>query len=277
MMKFQCARWWCCVATIFTVVVTVGCQRSVKVGSTPHDADVAFLNAHMPASEVDRVSQARLSHHANVMRTAWKGSPWQEDVDVTLWREAILPPTHVSERCEDWCDVLIERLQGVDTSGKTVKQAVSTLNAAIGDTLDVQYHPTKRRVPDQGPLETMELGWSSCTGLSILLANACRTRGIPARLAGTPLWVDDSGNHTWVEVWADGRWHHVEAADPNSWDSAWFDAKAAEAVNETDPMHRIYAVMPSGPVVFPLAWAPDRQDIHAVDVTDRYRLPTHDQ
>ena len=276
MMKRQAAQLWCA-ATMFAVVVTVGCQRPVKVGSTDHDVDVAFLKAHMPASEVDRVGQAQLSHHADVMRTAWKGSPWQEDVDVTLWREAILPPTHVSERCEDWCDVLIERLQGVDTSGETVKQAVSTLNAAIGGTLDVHYHATKRRAPDQGPLETMELGWSSCTGLSILLADACRTRGIPARLAGTPLWVDDSGNHTWVEVWADGHWHHVEAADPNSWDSAWFDAKAAAAADETDPMHRIYAVMPSGPVVFPLAWAPERQDIQAVDVTDRYRLPTRDQ
>jgi hypothetical protein len=235
--------------------------------------DVAYLRAHMPPAEFERLEPDRMAHHTRVMRAAWMASPWREDVDETLWRNAVLPPTHVSEACEDWCDVLVVRLRGVGADAMSVRETVQALNGAIGDTLGVQYHPTKRRAPDQGPLETMASGWSSCTGLSILLADACRTRGIPARLVGTPRWVDDSGNHTWVEVWADGDWHHVEAADPTSWDAAWFDGKAAKAAGSDDPMHRIYAVMPDGPLVFPLAWAPERQDIRAVDVTARYALP----
>jgi len=249
------------------VMAATGCQSSHTT------QDVAYLKSHMSETEFDRLGRDRMAHHARVMRDAWANAAWRDDVDAELWRNAVLPPTHVSEQCEGWCDVLTLRLQGVGDDAVGVRETVHALNAAIGDTLGVRYHPTKRRAPDQGPIETMELGWSSCTGLSILLADACRTRGIPARLTGTPLWVNDSGNHTWVEVWADGDWHHVEAADPNSWDSAWFDEIASKAAGESDPMHRIYAVMPDGPLIFPLAWAPERQDIQAVDVTDRYAAP----
>ena len=263
------------------LAVSVGCasshrgaepdqwQVALQQSSEPARSDLAYLMAHTPREELDRLGPGRALHHAAMMRAAWENAPWRDDVDEALWRAAVLPPTNVTEACEDWCDVLTARLADVATDTTEVESTVRQLNAAIGDTLGVQYHPTKRRAPDQGPLETMESGWSSCTGLSILLADACRTRGIPARLAGTPLWIDKSGNHTWVEVWADGRWHHVESADANSWDSAWFDAKAAQA-DASDPMHRIYAVMPDGPCVFPMSWDLQRSDIRGVDVTARY-------
>jgi hypothetical protein len=244
-------------------------QQALDQAEEPARSDLACIIASTPKAALEQIGPEGASRHAAAMREAWQSAPWSDDVSEELWRAAILPPTHVSEAGERWCDIVVSRLATVE-SQPDVQSTVRRLNAAIGDTLGVHYHPTKRRAPDQGPLETMESGWSSCTGLSILLANACRTRGIPARLAGTPLWIDDSGNHTWVEVWADGRWHHVESADPNSWDTAWFDAKAAQA-DASDPMHRIYAVMPGGPCVFPLAWDLDRTDIRAVDVTEHYR------
>ena len=52
-------------------------------------------------------------------------------------------------------------------------------------------------------------------GVSILLADALRSAGIPARVAGTPAWngKTENGNHNWVEVY-DHRsltWHFIEA------------------------------------------------------------------
>ena len=38
----------------------------------------------------------------------------------------------------------------------------------------------------------METGVATCTGLSILLVDACRSVGVPARIAGTPLWSNNS-------------------------------------------------------------------------------------
>ena len=41
---------------------------------------------------------------------------------------------------------------------------------------------------------------ATCTGLSIMLVEACRAVGIPARVAGIASWPGRGGNHTWVEV-----------------------------------------------------------------------------
>jgi hypothetical protein len=139
----------------------------------PARSDLMYLMNHMSRSDLDGLGPERALHHAATMRQAWQEAPWADDIDESLWRAAILPPTHVSEACEDWCDTLHVRLDGIGTSSLTVRETVRQLNAAIGDTLGVHYHPTKRRAPDQGPLETIESGWSSCTGLSILLVRRC--------------------------------------------------------------------------------------------------------
>ena len=48
--------------------------------------------------------------------------------------------------------------------------------------------------PDQtpeimAPSQVIKAGYASCTGLSILLASACRAAGVPARVAGTRSWA----------------------------------------------------------------------------------------
>jgi hypothetical protein len=95
--------------------------------------------------------------------------------------------------------------------------------------------------------------------------------GVPARFAGTPLWTNKSGNHSWVEVWDDG-WHFTGAAEPSGseLDKAWFIERAATAQRE-HPQHAIYAVsFQKTPLLFPLVWDRDIDYIHAVNVTDRY-------
>ena len=72
---------------------------------------------------------------------------------------------------------------------------------------------------------------ATCTGLSIMLVEACRAVGVPARMAGIASWPGRGGNHTWVEVWDDG-WHFVGAAEPDAkgLDHAWFVGDAAKAI-----------------------------------------------
>jgi len=104
-----------------------------------------------------------------------------------------------------------------------------------------------------------------------LLVDACRAVGIPARLAGTPLWVDKSGNHSWVEIW-DGRWHYAGAAEPtgDTLNRAWFTGKAKTA-RADHRLHAIYATSfkPTG-IRFPPSWNRKIDYIHAVNVTERY-------
>src|SRR5207248_8133691 len=123
---------------------------------------------------------------------------------------------------------------------KTPGEAAQRLNATIFDKLKVKYS-TKRKQPHQSPKESIETGTASCTGLSILLSDACRSVAIPARLVGTPLWANKTGNHTWVEIW-DGDWHFTGAceADPKGLDRGWFTGNASQAKKD-DPKHAIYA------------------------------------
>ena len=136
--------------------------------------------------------------------------------------------------------------------------------------LKVKYHATKRLKPNQSPQESARIGYASCSGLSIILVDACRAVGIPARVVGTPLWTDGSGNHTWAEVW-DRQWYFVGAAEPGPLDQTWFADNAA-AADDAKPLNRIYAATfdPDAPV-FPLVWAPDQQDVRGRDVTAFYK------
>src|SRR5581483_5004512 len=130
---------------------------------------------------------------------------------------------------------------------------------------------TDRKQPHQSPKESMESGKASCTGLSILLCDACRSVSVPARLVGTPMWSNNSGNHTWVEIW-DGRWHFTGACepDPKGLDHGWFEGNAAQAKKDV-PEHAIYAVsFRKTTLSFPLVWAPRNKDVSAENVTERY-------
>src|SRR5262249_45122380 len=114
-------------------------------------------------------------------------------------------------------------------------------------------------------------GKASCTGLSIVLVDACRAVCIPARVVGTPLWVNKRGNHTWVEIW-DRGWHFTGACeqDPKGLNRGWFVGDAARARKDSYE-HAIYAAsFQKTKAHFPLAWDPKRRDVPAVNVTDRY-------
>jgi transglutaminase-like putative cysteine protease len=77
---------------------------------------------------------------------------------------------------------------------KTPSAAAALLNQRIFPLLKIKYS-TQRPKADQSPHESIRAGLASCTGLSVLLIDACRSVGVPARFAGTPLWTNKSGNH----------------------------------------------------------------------------------
>ena len=125
----------------------------------------------------------------------------------------------------------------------------------------------------------MDSGLASCTGLSILLVDACRSVHVPARLVGIPQWSNKRGNHTWVEVWDNGDWHFTGAAEynKNGLDRAWFQRDASLA-NKTKRMNSIYAIsFARTDTVFPIVWSVGRDNAsYAINVTDRYAPPKSD-
>ena len=151
---------------------------------------------------------------------------------------------------------------------KTVYEAIDSVNINIRDILEVDYN-TKRSSVNISPFKAIEEKMATCSGLSFLLIDAFRAVGIPARIAGTPMWTNMRGNHSWVEVWIDGEWYFTEYY-PDKLNKSWFLADAGRA-DPQKPLHWIYASSyKPGDTHFMRVWKLDAKDINAWNVTDRY-------
>jgi predicted esterase len=231
---------------------------------------LAFLVANMPDHDLRSLSAVFLLENVRLAYDARRQVPWGRDLPETLFLNDVLPYANVDEARDPWRKQLYELCLPLVKDCKTPGEAALVLNRTIFPKLKVRYS-TARKQPHQSPKETIAQGKATCTGLSILLSDACRSVAVPARLAGTPLWSNGRGNHTWVEVWDHG-WHFVGAAepDPKGLDRAWFVGDAAQA-KKTSRLNAIYAVsFRRTGLSFPLVWAPARRDVYAVNVTDRY-------
>ncbi|QDU86271.1 Transglutaminase-like superfamily protein [Planctomycetes bacterium Pla163] len=234
-------------------------------------ADLRFLVEHMPTRDLLELEPSWVVRDAMLAREAWSQAPWHEQVPLEMFRDAILPYANVDEPREDWRPELRARFLPLVAECTTPGEAAQVLNREVFAALGVKYS-TKRRRANQAPSETIEQGLASCTGLSILLADACRAVGVPARLAGIGAWPHKNGNHTWIEVWDGEAWRFTGAAeyDANGLDRAWFVGDARHAV-KGDRLHAVMAVTwRSGGGSFHLPWAPEAAWVNGVDVSDRY-------
>jgi hypothetical protein len=235
-----------------------------------HREGLQFLLTNMPPRDLRSLSAGFLLENLALACRAMQEAPWAKAISPGLFLNEILPYASMNEQRDNWRQQLHEICQPLVKDCKTPGEAGKTLNKQLFRLLKVKYSRA-RRAPDQGPFETMESGVATCTGLSILLVDACRAVGVPARIVATPRWSNNSGNHTWVEIW-DGDWHFTGAAeqDPKGLDRGWFAGNASKAVKE-DPDHAIYATsFQKTGLSFPLPWAGKVDYVSAVNVTERY-------
>lgn len=238
---------------------------------TPRQREgMEFLIAHMPQIDLDKLTAEFLVDNVREAYDTLDATPWRDAIPQEIFFNNILPYASINERRDNWRSDFRKRFGHLVKEAKTPGHAAALLNQRLYPLVKVKYS-TQRKKADQSPYESLNSGLASCTGLSVLLIDACRAVGVPARFVGTPLWTDNSGNHSWTEVWDNG-WHFTGAAEPNGdeLDKAWFIDRASKALRD-DPKHAIYAVSyAKTPLKFPMVWARDADYIHAVNVTDRY-------
>jgi hypothetical protein len=155
---------------------------------------------------------------------------------------------------------------------KTPGEAAQVLNRDMWKVVKVGYHATKRAKPDQSPYESMESGYASCSGLSVMLIDACRAVGVPARFVGIPQWANKRGNHSWVEIWDGDDWQYTGACEYNKGGlgKAWFAGDASKAKAD-QWQHSIYASSwKDTGTRFPLVWDLKIDYVKAQNVTQRY-------
>ncbi|MBS0260574.1 MAG: nuclear transport factor 2 family protein [Planctomycetes bacterium] len=245
-------------------------ERALREVAPAEYRGMEFLIANMPDRDLTSLKADFLLENVRLAYQAWNAAPWKADLPEDIFFNNVLPYVNINESRERWRPEFVAQFQPLVKNAKTMSEAAAILNQQIFPLLKVRYS-TQRRRADQAPSESIKSGLASCTGLSVLLIDACRAVGVPARFVGTPLWTNNSGNHSWVEVWDKG-WHFTGAAEPNGMelDKAWFAGQAGTARRD-DARHAIYAVsFQRTPLYFPLVWDSSIKDVFAVNVTDYY-------
>jgi hypothetical protein len=224
----------------------------------------------MPPHDRDTVPAEFLIENLDLAFQARQEFAWAASVPEDVFLNDVLPYAVFDEPRDPWRAELYALARELVRGATTASEAAQLLNRDLFNRVNVHYN-TGRKSPNQSFKESRESGRATCTGLSIILVNACRAVGIPARATGTPMWTTKRGNHTWVEIW-DGDWHFTGADeyDPAGLDRGWFVADAAQAKAD-EPRHAIYATSwKREQTSFPMVWARRSDAVAAVNVTARY-------
>ena len=267
------SRWW--PAAVDQALVRAGTNQQ-DLAKALHEAPAAqrpglqFLLENMPQADLRTFSSSFLLENIALAYEALEQSPWRRDIPPDLFLNEILPYANINETREPWRKPLRDICAPLIKDCKTPAEAGHRINQKLFGIVKVKYS-TQRKKANQSPQESMATGLASCTGLSILLVDACRSVGVPARLVGIPNWVDNRGNHTWVEIW-DQKWHFAGAAeaDPNGLDRGWFAHDASLAIKDSKE-HAIYAAsFKKTALPFPMVWSRGVEYVSAANVTDNY-------
>jgi len=238
----------------------------------------AFLVSHMPEKDLTSLSEEILTNTLHYALKAHAGSPWSAAIPHDVFLNDVLPYASLDEVRENWRADFYDRFAARAWTCATPGEAARWLNATIFPELKVKYDQIRSTV-NASPAVSIKEGKATCTGLSILLINACRACGIPARMAGIPSWKtpntdaagNHGGNHNWVEVWHAGAWHCLGASEISELDQTWFLAKCKDAVDGTQWQHSVYAsTWKPTDQHFPLVWNIEDKSVPAVNVSDRY-------
>ena len=232
--------------------------------------------------------------------------PWSDRIPKDIYLEYVLPFSVVNEPRTDHRTFLFDTLtevlkdyERVDATGKMsletareqIKSAVKKINTDLWWKLGSKDKPIvfkaglTPRIYD--PLSVIAYGYSSCTGLAILLISALRAVGIPCRMAGTPAWNGDeeNGNHSWVEVYLPGAnggsWNFLEPSpgiaegdEDADADDLERDPKSRWFCNRSrmDGKTRVFAARYSrdSATIYPQAWSVGDDGVVGEDRTDDY-------
>lgn len=268
-------------ALAFSACRQLGTPSSAADPAEPAKEAADFLRRYMPESDKATMKPEAVAENVRLALEARQRFPWAREVPWEIFLNDVVPYATTTETRDPWRRPFLEKFAPVVADCRTAREAVVAINRRIASELKVKYS-TSRRAPDQGPFESMQRGVASCTGLSILLIDACRAVGIPARMAGVVSWSHIPGNHNWVEVWCDGGWQMTEYGD-SGFDTAWVIENCG-LLDTSKWEHKVWASSwkPQGDSYYPMVWELEEdgdggarptaagRSVPGVDVSARY-------
>lgn len=243
-------------------------------------AAVQWLVSHAhPGLRSEALLESSVSANVELALRARKEVAPAAAVPWDIYMREVMPPVHVDEPVNDWRPAFYEKLSPEVAGLRTLRDVADRVvplvfSGALGTKVTFRGNSTPHVM---APVtETLHHGFASCTGLSILVADALRSVGVPARLAGTARWnTADGGNHNWVEAWLGDGWHFLDAVPTAraQWDAAWFvpgNVQRASAGTE----HGIYSPVwaaDDADATYTLSWRDPPVHVPARDRTRFYQ------
>jgi O-antigen ligase/transglutaminase-like putative cysteine protease len=229
---------------------------------------MAFLIANMPEKDLKSLQSKFLIDTVQYAYKARKTIPLAMGVDEQYFLNYVLPYAVASEEREDWRPDFYDRFKAEIAESPTVEEAVMRLNRDVFTMFQLSYIERNFHKILLGPYQSIEEGSVSCGDASVMVVNACRAVGIPARMIVLPQWSKMGGGHTWVEVYDKDRWRSLSAYDSGRLDESWM-LPYVEQNDPTRPECRVYATSFERTklhIVF-------GKDVSFLDVTNNYIKP----
>lgn len=242
------------------------------------EAAVEYMVKNKPLP--DNVTQNQLITNAGyALKT--RHFPYTSQVSNELFLTNVLPYRHFDEPVDDWRGKFYDTMLPYVKGKKSLQEAAEALFPAWSNAFGTQLQFQSNMTPQVlAPIsETLKLGYASCTGMSIFLANCLRAVGIPARIVGVAEWNrEEHGNHNWVEVWTGSGWSFVDAVptgDIVTWNQTWFRDQATR--QQSIPLrHAILSPLwgSQADTAYNISWRSPTKFIPAIDVTRNYAVPS---
>lgn len=244
-------------------------EAALKAVKPEQRKAMEFLIINMPVSDLKTLTKDYLVENVEFAYKARKEMKWGKDIPEDLFINYVVPYANITERRDNWRKDFYNRFKDVVKDCKTMEEAVLKLNKDVFEILNVKYHATLRKKPNQSPYESIEAGYASCSGLSVLITDVCRALCIPSRLAGVLTWANKPENHIWSEVWTH-EWRYIGAGEPNDLDVAWF-SEISTKIDPNNPEYGVYALsFQRTNLCYPPAWRYARSQVFAENITPFY-------
>jgi len=177
-----------------------------------------FVYAYMPLSDLADYQPEFFLKNIQYSLKARQEMPWGKTIPEEEFLHFVLPLRVNNENLDNFRELMYPEIKEC-IKGLDMKNAVLEINHWCHE--KVSYRGTDSRT--SAPLSTMKKTFGRCGEESTFVVTALRTAGIPARQVYTPRWAHTDDNHAWVEVWIDGKWHHIGATEPDvELDMGWF-------------------------------------------------------
>lgn len=246
---------------------------------------IAFIEENRPPQDVKTIDKEFITQDVQYALKVKNQYTWAKKTPWAIYKNDVLPYAVVNEDRAPWREDFHQLFHPVVKDCATATEAAKQISSQMGKLVKVQYS-IEREKPHQNAQQSMKSGKASCTGLSILLVNALRSVGIPARMAGILSWNHIRGNHSWVEAWCDGEWHMIEYNE-SDFNTGWV-LENLTMINPKIKEQRVIAASwskndKSPQLFFPMVWTAEvnketdsihfpksSQTVPGINVTDRY-------